>query len=98
MRYWNEKHPNELVPETALDDPSVPEHQGYSESKWIAERLLDAAAKECGVSSAICRVGQIAGPVEVGVKGAWNPQEWLPTVRTSLHSELLEESPLLEDC
>jgi len=68
------------VPETAIEDPSIPEHQGYSESKWIAEGLLNAAAKRSGVSSTICRVGQIAGPVEKGVKGVWNPQEWLPSV------------------
>lgn len=84
VRFWNEKHPNELVPETALDDPSVPEHQGYSESKWIAERLLDAAAKKCGVSSAVCRIGQIAGPVAKGLKGVWNRQEWLPSVSSFL--------------
>lgn len=78
---WNVNHPNELVPETAIDDLGVAEYQGYSESKWIAEKLLDAAAEKCGVSAAICRVGQIAGPVERGLKGVWNVQEWLPSVR-----------------
>jgi thioester reductase-like protein len=88
VRFWNDKHPNEVVPETAVADPSAPEHQGYSESKWIAERRLDAAAKNCGVSSAICRVAQIAGPVEKGVKGAWNIQEWLPSVSGFRESKL----------
>jgi thioester reductase-like protein len=80
VEYWNEKHLNELVPEIAIDDPGVAAHQGYGESKWIAERLLDNAARKCGVSSTICRVGQIAGPVEKGMRGVWNTQEWLPSV------------------
>lgn len=78
--HWREKHPNQLVPEIALSDASMPEFQGYSESKWISERLLDAAAQNCGVSAAICRVGQIAGPVDENKGGVWNRQEWLPSV------------------
>ena len=51
---------------------------GYGESKYVAERLLELAAEEFGVSAAICRVGQLAGPVEKG--GMWSKQEWLPSV------------------
>ena len=80
VRFWSENHPAELVPETALDDPNLPGKQGYSESKWVAERILDVAAKKSCVSSSICRVGQIAGPVDKGLKGAWNMQEWVPSV------------------
>jgi thioester reductase-like protein len=74
------------VPEQALDDPSIVLPQGYGESKWICERLLDAARTKSGVSSAVLRVGQIAGPVENrrGEGALWNKQEWLPSVR--LHS------------
>lgn len=74
--------PETGVPEVAIDHPNVTLRQGYSESKWVAERLLDAARKSSGVSSGILRVGQIAGPVE-GARarnGAWNRQEWLPSV------------------
>jgi thioester reductase-like protein len=82
LRNWPLVHPGVPVPEVALDDPLIPTQQGYSESKWITERLLDAARERCGVSGAILRVGQIAGPVNVkhGKHGAWNKQEWLPTV------------------
>jgi thioester reductase-like protein len=66
---WSLKHGTEQVPETALDDPSIPLAQGYSESKRITKRLLDAAGKKSGVSSAVLRVGQIAGPAEFGTKG-----------------------------
>jgi thioester reductase-like protein len=79
---WNTKHAGDKVPETELDDPSIPIPQGYSESKWIAERLLEKAREKSGVSSAVCRVGQIAGPVEKRKGGAWNKQEWLPSVRS----------------
>jgi len=82
LDHWNEKHAGMPVPEEALDDPTLPEYQGYGESKWICERLLDVARTRSGVSSAICRVGQIAGPVEkrMGEGAMWNKQEWFPTV------------------
>lgn len=83
---WATEHPGKPVPEAALDDPSISTEQGYSESKWITERLLDAAREKSGVSSAIIRVGQIAGPVHVpqAKSGVWNKQEWLPSVAISL--------------
>jgi thioester reductase-like protein len=83
---WNAKHPNELLPEMAFDDPGIAECQGYSESKWIAERLHHAVGKKCQLSSAICRVGQISGQVEIGGKGKWNTQEWLPSVNSHISS------------
>lgn len=55
---------------------------GYGESKYVAERLLEIAAGEFGVSAAICRVGQLAGPVKKG--GMWSKQEWLPSVSADL--------------
>lgn len=51
---------------------------GYGESKYVAEQLLEKAGKISGVSAAICRIGQLAGPVVKG--GIWNTQEWLPSV------------------
>jgi thioester reductase-like protein len=79
---WTSINPGKYVPEVALEDPSIPLPQGYSESKWITERLLDSAREKSGVSSAILRVGQIAGPVNVAKEqhGMWNKKEWLPTV------------------
>jgi thioester reductase-like protein len=83
---WATEHPGKPVPEAALEDPSISTEQGYSQSKWITERLLDAAREQSRVSSAILRVGQIAGPVHVpqGKSGMWNKQEWLPSVTISL--------------
>ena len=52
---------------------------GYGESKYIAEQLLEKATTTSGISTIVCRVGQLAGPV-VKVGGVWNKQEWLPSV------------------
>ncbi|CAL3963137.1 unnamed protein product [Diplocarpon coronariae] len=81
---WLAKHPNASIPETALTDPTIPLAQGYSESKWICERLLDAAGAKAGVKSSVLRVGQIAGPVETGLGGRWSKAEWLPSVSRAL--------------
>lgn len=67
------------VPEEVIKDFTVPQHMGYAESKYIAERLLYIAAKDCNIPVSICRVGQIAGPIK-GSDGVWNRQEWLPSL------------------
>lgn len=63
------------------DDWSAPEPIGYGQSKFIAEKLLHAAAKEAGVPTTICRVGQVAGPTTES--GIWSPKEWLPSLVAS---------------
>ena len=88
LGHWLVKHPGEKVPERAFHDFSIPMPMGYGESKYVAERLLELAAKKHGVSAAICRIGQLAGPVRRG--GMWSKQEWLPSVSTgpqALYSE-----------
>jgi hypothetical protein len=66
------------VPETQIEDYTSA-GMGYGESKLVSENILAEAAKN-GVRASICRVGQISGPIERGVQGMWNMQEWLPTV------------------
>ncbi|KAL1982511.1 hypothetical protein VTN96DRAFT_1236 [Rasamsonia emersonii] len=53
------------APEEILHDHSAPEAMGYGESKYLSERLLDAAAaaSEGQIPASILRVGQIAGPI-----------------------------------
>ena len=77
---WETVFPDTHAPEEPIHDLRVPFAIGYGESKHIAERLLEIAGQH-GVSADICRVGQIAGPVEKG--GVWNKQEWLPSVSHS---------------
>ncbi|MCJ1388765.1 hypothetical protein MMC18_001614 [Xylographa bjoerkii] len=69
------------VPEKPFDDWNLPEHMGYGESKFVAEMLLSAAQEKSQVESAICRVGQIAGPL--AKHGMWNKQEWIPSILAS---------------
>lgn len=60
---------SEVVPEHILDDWSVAHQTGYGQSKLVAERILDAAAKQAGVPAIVCRVGQVAGPTTR--EGVW---------------------------
>ncbi|KAL9579715.1 MAG: hypothetical protein Q9212_004940 [Teloschistes hypoglaucus] len=86
---WSTKD-SSLVPEYIFDDPSVSLPMGYAQSKHIAERILDQAAKVAGLRTTICRVGQVAGPV--GQSGIWNRREWLPSLIAS--SKYLRKIPV----
>ncbi|KAH8799065.1 putative linear gramicidin synthase subunit D [Xylogone sp. PMI_703] len=66
------------VPETIIFDPTAPAPMGYGKSKYIAERLLNYAAKNLHVPAKIARVGQISGPAHRG--SGWNRSEWLPSL------------------
>ena len=88
---WSTQH-NSLVPEQPFSDFTIPGAIGYSESKHVAERLLDIANTRLNVNTSICRVGQIAGPA-LGSKGVWNKQEWLPSLLlSSQHLGVLPDS------
>jgi thioester reductase-like protein len=72
-----------------------PKLGGYSASKLICELIIEEHVKStAGQRAAICRVGQIAGPVRRSPEsGAWNRQEWLPSViASSKHMGLLPSS------
>lgn len=59
---------------------------GYSESKWIAERLLVEATARNGLKPIVVRLGQLAG----SDNGAWNKSEWFPSlIKSSVTLELL---------
>ena len=69
------------VPETIVSDPSAPSQMGYGESKYVSEHVLNRATEESGgaISTAVLRIGQIAGPVKSS-KAAWPAREWLPSL------------------
>ncbi|KAK4150534.1 male sterility protein-domain-containing protein [Chaetomidium leptoderma] len=61
---------------------------GYPQSKYIAERMVEAYARSTGCPTAVLRVGQVAGPVRSG--GIWPHREWFPTLlRASSHIKAL---------
>ncbi|KAL9023149.1 MAG: hypothetical protein Q9180_008364 [Flavoplaca navasiana] len=66
------------TPETSSSWWNSAQDMGYAQSKLIAERILDAAAKISGIRSVICRVGQVAGPTDP--HGIWNLKEWFPSI------------------
>lgn len=72
------------VPERIIDDPSTSLPMGYAQSKHVAERLLSRASSVAEIPTTICRVGQVAGPVNTDATGGfWNKQEWLPSLIAS---------------
>ncbi|PTB67771.1 acetyl-CoA synthetase-like protein [Trichoderma citrinoviride] len=84
---WTKQEP---VPEHRLDDLTLPK-MGYGRSKYAASCILDAAVEKSGISAAIIRVGQIAGPRTK--EGVWNPQEFIPSlIASSVHLGMLPAS------
>ncbi|KAF9459676.1 hypothetical protein BDZ94DRAFT_1284298 [Collybia nuda] len=63
------------TPEGPVTDPGVTMGSGYSDSKWVTERVLDAAAGY-GFSPIVIRPGQLCG----GIGGAWKTNEWFPAL------------------
>lgn len=65
------------IPETTLDDPSMIDHFGYAEAKWVCERMFEEASrlyKDKLVSTNV-RIGQMTGGES---SGAWNVAEHIP--------------------
>lgn len=72
------------IPERANKSSATTGPTGYSQSKNLGERLLDAASEQSGIRHIVCRVCQTAGPVlNEEKKGAWNPYEWAPMLIAS---------------
>ncbi|EJC99755.1 acetyl-CoA synthetase-like protein [Fomitiporia mediterranea MF3/22] len=67
--------------EEPLPTDRIPLGNGYGESKWVAEKILNEAAKQTNLRTTIIRPGQITG----GVSGSWKEHEWFPSlIRSSV--------------
>ncbi len=76
------------VPEMPIDDPGWPFGPGYSESKWVAERVLQNITQRRGVHTVVMRLGQVAGDRT----GHWNEREWFPSlVKSAMFQKCLPE-------
>ncbi|KAH9895845.1 acetyl-CoA synthetase-like protein [Cubamyces lactineus] len=76
------------APEVPLDDAASPFGIGYSESKWIVERVLQNATRATGIHTVVMRLGQVTG----NKVGYWNEKEWFPaTVKTALFQKCLPD-------
>ncbi|KAI1269042.1 hypothetical protein F5Y18DRAFT_439609 [Xylariaceae sp. FL1019] len=62
------------VPESPIDDPSAAADFGYARSKFAAERILTAAARQLGIPVSIARVCQLVGSAP---GSAISDQSWL---------------------
>lgn len=77
---------NTSIPETPSEDPSTAVQIGYSQSKWVTERVCLAAEKHLGHTGdsgrvKILRVGQLCGDTKTG---RWNEKEgWPLMIRTA---------------
>jgi len=67
---------NGSAAEEMLPNPETSVGTGYSESKWVAERILDAAAERTALRPVVVRLGQVCGDGN----GTWNETEWFPSL------------------
>lgn len=78
------------MPERSIEDPHVGLGNGYGESKWVSERILDVAAQKTPLEPVVVRIGQLCGST---INGHWNPWEWFPAiVRSSRALKCLPDS------
>ncbi|OOF90646.1 hypothetical protein ASPCADRAFT_178602 [Aspergillus carbonarius ITEM 5010] len=81
---------NGWTPETVIQT-TTPAPNGYADSKYVAELLLDHAARQSHVHASFARVGQVAGAVRS--PGLWNQAEWFPSlVMSSRHVGALPDT------
>ena len=77
--------------EDVVTADSAPGPNGYAESKYVSEHLLDCAVQKLSIKASFARVGQIAGAVNH--RGLWNKAEWFPSlVISSLHVGAIPDS------
>lgn len=81
------------TPEKPVTSESAPGPNGYAESKYVAEQIIDYAAQTVspGPPLSFARVGQIAGATTHS--GIWSKDEWFPRmIISSLHIGALPDS------
>jgi len=85
------RSPSKKTPEQVVYTDKVPGPNGYAESKYLAELLLEYSTRKLSISTSFARVGQIAGAANH--EGLWNKAEWFPSlVISSLHLGAIPDS------
>ena len=71
------------TPEKPITADPAAGSNGYSESKYVAEQIVEYAAQKVhsNLSLAFARVGQVAGAANHA--GIWNKDEWFPSMIAS---------------
>jgi thioester reductase-like protein len=69
--------PLALSPSTSLQfSQSIP--TGYGRSKFVAEKVIERAVRNSGVSARVARIGQITPSRKDGANKLWNVNEMIP--------------------
>ncbi|OSX62600.1 hypothetical protein POSPLADRAFT_1055973, partial [Postia placenta MAD-698-R-SB12] len=64
------------APEESITSPHIAIQSGYTESKWVAERLVQTAAQLGMLNASVFRVGLLTG----GASGSWDINHWFPAL------------------
>ncbi|CCO26138.1 Ca2+ transporting ATPase,sarcoplasmic/endoplasmic reticulum [Rhizoctonia solani AG-1 IB] len=67
------------IDEDYITQSSIAPGFGYGESKYVAERVLEAA-KTAGLETCVIRLGQLSGD---RTSGSWSKTDWFPSVLAS---------------
>ncbi|KAL8677234.1 MAG: hypothetical protein Q9186_006327 [Xanthomendoza sp. 1 TL-2023] len=79
------------VPEDIIHMDAIVHPNGYAESKYLSELLLQHASERLSIGCSIARVGQLTG--DGNNFGAWNRREWFPSlVISAAHLGVLPDS------
>ncbi len=79
------------IPEQVIFAEPTPGPNGYAESKYVAELLLDYAAQKLAITTSFARIGQVAGAVHHA--GLWTKTEWFSSlIQSSLYVGAVPDS------
>ena len=82
------------IPEAHIESLDQVSDTGYAASKLVAERIIEAAARDYGLKTAIMRIGQVVGDTKTGI---WNDNEAFPLIiRSALTMHMLPEIKISE--
>jgi thioester reductase-like protein len=70
--------PKGQIIEQVGDESSAAQPMGYTESNFVAERLVAVATDRDVIDATICRIGQVAGSTTE--EGVWSGHDWFPTL------------------
>ena len=67
----------DTIKEEVFADASTAIGNGYGESKWVAERIIDIANSATPLNATVARIGQLSGST---INGYWSRTEWFPAI------------------
>ncbi|KAH8114663.1 acetyl-CoA synthetase-like protein [Phellopilus nigrolimitatus] len=81
------RHPGKIPVPEEIVEPSSAIGTGYSESKWVCEKILSIASTRTPLKPVTVRIGQMSG---ANTNGCWNSKEWVPALfKSSIHMNCL---------